>query len=153
MNKNKENKKESIVDKNFNAIGKIIENYQIKDSGQRRDFGTGAVRDCASGKGRFDLVPMRPITAIAIHYEKGCLKYGDRNWEKGIPLHSFLDSAMRHLVKVMDGQNDENHAVACLWNMICYYETLLRIQEGTLPKELDDMPKKTVLLNPFEKAQ
>jgi hypothetical protein len=49
--------------------------YIIKDSGERRDFGTGAVRDMASGKGRFDLVPWAVIRALAIHYEKGCLKY------------------------------------------------------------------------------
>ena len=146
-------KNKSVVDENFNLVGKMIDQYKIKDSGTRRDFGTGAVRDCSSGKGRFDLVPMRPITAVAIHFEKGAEKYSARNWESGIPLHSFLDSAMRHLAKVMEGQNDENHAVACLWNMICYYETLLRIQDGTLPKTLDDMPKKTVLPNPFNKTQ
>lgn len=30
----------------------------IKDSGERREFETGAVRDMAEGKGRFDLVPI-----------------------------------------------------------------------------------------------
>ena len=35
----------------------------IKDSGERRTFGTGAVRDCASGKGRFDLMPLDVIHA------------------------------------------------------------------------------------------
>lgn len=49
--------------------------YLIKDSGQRRDFGTGAVRDMAVGKGRFDLLPWAVIRALAIHYEKGCIKY------------------------------------------------------------------------------
>ena len=78
--------------------------YQIKDSGQRRDFGTGAVRDMAQGKGRFDLIPWQTIRALAIHYEKGCKKYGDRNWEKGIPVNSFLDSAVRHLAQVIDGR-------------------------------------------------
>lgn len=149
----KKEKKKSVVDENFNLVGKMIDQYKIKDSGTRRAFGTGAVRDCSSGKGRFDLVPMRPIIALAVHYEKGCMKYGDRNWEKGIPLHSFLDSAMRHLAKVMAGENDENHAIAAIWNMVCYYETLLRIQEGSLPKTLDDMPKKITVPNPFEKPQ
>lgn len=31
----------------------------ILDSGERREFETGAVRDCAEGKGRFDLVPLK----------------------------------------------------------------------------------------------
>jgi hypothetical protein len=30
----------------------------ILDSGARREFGTGAVRDIAEGKGRMDLVPL-----------------------------------------------------------------------------------------------
>lgn len=31
----------------------------IKDSGERREFETGALRDMAEGKGRFDLAPIR----------------------------------------------------------------------------------------------
>lgn len=30
----------------------------IKDSGERREFETGAVRDIAEGKGRCDLMPL-----------------------------------------------------------------------------------------------
>lgn len=33
----------------------------IKDSGTRREFNTGAVRDCAEGKGRCDLLPLKNI--------------------------------------------------------------------------------------------
>lgn len=123
--------------------------YVIKDSGQRRAFGTGAVRDMSSGKGRFDLIPMKVIRALAIHYEKGCLKYGDRNWEKGIPVHSFLDSAMRHLIQVIDGRDDENHLIAAIWNMVCAYDTILRIQSEELPKELYDLPRKVKLPSPY----
>lgn len=123
--------------------------YKIKDSGQRRDFKTGAVRDMASGKGRFDLIPWEVIRALAIHYEKGCLKYGDRNWEKGIPVHSFLDSAMRHLAQVIDGCDDENHLIAAIWNLVCAYQTILRIQRGELPAELYDLPRKVKLPFPY----
>jgi hypothetical protein len=123
--------------------------YTIKDSGQRRAFGTGAVRDMSSGKGRFDLIPMKVIRALAIHYEKGCLKYGDRNWEKGIPVHSFLDSAMRHLVQVIDGRDDENHLIAAIWNLVCAYDTILRIQDEKLPIELYDLPRKVKLPSPY----
>lgn len=34
---------------------------ELKDSGARRDFGTGAVRDVAEGKGRCDLLPLKVI--------------------------------------------------------------------------------------------
>ena len=89
----------------------------IKDSGERTQFQSGAVRDMHEGKGRFDLLPMCVLLRLARHYENGCAKYGDRNWEKGIPCHSFADSAMRHLVKYMDGQTDEDHLIAAIWNL------------------------------------
>ena len=89
----------------------------LKDSGDRTQFDTGAVRDMHGGKGRFDLLPMCVLYRLARHYEAGSAKYGDRNWAKGIPAHSFADSAMRHLVKYMDGQTDEDHLIAAIWNL------------------------------------
>lgn len=90
---------------------------EIKDSGERREFETGAVRDMAEGKGRFDLLPMCVLLRLAKHYEKGLNKYGPRNWEKGIPASSFADSAFRHMVKYMDGWDDEDHLIAAIWNL------------------------------------
>ena len=132
----------------------------ILDSGNRREFGTGAVRDIAEGKGRCDLLPLIEVSNVtgdrvlhdigefmetgyvcyiydairrfvdasfpdfptavleySIHMEEGCGKYGDRNWEKGIPAHSFADSAFRHFVKYMDGWTDEDHLIAAIWNL------------------------------------
>ena len=54
----------------------------IKDSGERTQFASGAVRDMHEGKGRFDLVPMCVLMRLAKHYENGSKKYGDRNWER-----------------------------------------------------------------------
>lgn len=113
---------------------------EILDSGQRDEFATGAVRDCHAGKGRMDLLPLRALMRLAQHYEAGCQKYGDRNWEKGIPLSRYFDSAMRHLCKWALGWNDEPHLVAAAWNILCLLETVLRMEEGALPKELADMP-------------
>lgn len=89
----------------------------INDSGNRTEFSTGAVRDLHEGKGRFDLLPMCVLLRLAKHYEKGAQKYEERNWEKGIPAHSFADSAFRHLVKYMDGYTDEDHLIAAIWNL------------------------------------
>ena len=119
--------------------------YEIKDSGSRTVFKTGANRDLQTGKGRFDLVPMEVLRALAIHYEKGCIKYGDRNWEKGIPFHTFLNSAMRHLAQVIDGRDDENHLISAIWNLFCAYQTKLWIQHGKLPKDLYDLPREFML--------
>lgn len=90
---------------------------EILDSGDRTVFPSGSVRDMHEGKGRCDLLPMCVLLRLARHYENGCRKYGDRNWEKGIPAHSFADSAMRHMFKYMDGQRDEDHLIAAIWNL------------------------------------
>lgn len=134
----------------------------IQDSGERREFDSGAVRDIAEGKGRCDLMPLNMIGTIihddilvrigcyidtgnttllvtaynlfvesegknkystllelAKHFEEGCKKYGERNWEKGIPLHCFIDSAVRHYLKYKRGDADEPHDRAFLWNIVC----------------------------------
>lgn len=92
---------------------------KIKDSGTRRQFDSGAVRDMQEGKGRCDLLPAVAILRIARHFEAGAKKYDDRNWEKGIPVGSFVDSAIRHLMKYLDGQTDEDHLCAAGWNILC----------------------------------
>lgn len=117
----------------------------IKDSGDRTQFETGAVRDMHEGKGRCDLLPPLALLRVAKHFEAGAVKYGDRNWEKGIPMHSFLDSGIRHLLKYMAGQDDEDHLCAAAWNILCALETEEKRPEmqdiparmGTVP---DDTP-------------
>ena len=140
------------IEKKLKKIGspvKISDDYKIKDSGARRDFGTGAVRDITPNKGRFDLLPWATIRALAIHYQRGCEKYGPRNWEKGIIVSSFFDSGIRHAAQVIDGLNDENHAIAAIWNLCCGYQTILWIQEGKLSIELYDLPNKITLPDPY----
>ena len=134
---------------------------KILDSGSRREFETGAVRDIAEGKGRCDLLPLgiigriiddstltwleiyvregdlkaldnaitifvngyvgnleSAILEVAKHYEEGAKKYAERNWEIGIPLHCYIDSAVRHYLKYRRGDDDEPHARAFLWNIL-----------------------------------
>jgi len=99
----------------------------IKDSGQRHKFQSGAVRDMQEGKGRCDLLPPTAILRVARHFEEGAKKYGDRNWEKGIPINSFIDSALRHILKFMAGRDDEDHLCAAAWNLLCAMETEERL--------------------------
>jgi hypothetical protein len=106
----------------------------IKDSGERTAFNTGAVRDMHTGKGRMDLLPWHAIIEVAQHCEEGALKYGERNVDKGIPLHSLLDSGARHLAKVMLGQDDEDHLRAACWNL------LWALEQRTTHPELNDLP-------------
>lgn len=135
---------------------------EIKDSGARREFETGAVRDIAEGKGRCDLLPLdilgevwndvvlhnvgvyvrtgdpscvrkavnefldaldwnyySALIEVSKHYEDGAKKYAERNWERGIPLHCYIDSGVRHYLKFLRGDNDERHDRAFIWNMLC----------------------------------
>lgn len=144
----------------------------IKDSGTRREFETGAVRDIAEGKGRCDLLPLDVIALllddsilpwidiyiregnlkaldevttifikeyyggiesaildVAKHYEEGAKKYDERNWEIGIPLHCYMDSAVRHYLKYRRGDDDEPHARAFLWNILGAWWTHLNKPE------------------------
>lgn len=177
------------------------QNYEtekkILDSGNRRQFNSGAVRDIQEGKGRLDLLPLgevsdffmllkdthektlesckwanysavtffinlfmqtqdrswilkairqfaqsiwdepfTPILELAKHYEEGAKKYSDRNWEKGIPCHCYVDSGLRHLTKFYRGDQDEPHDRAFLWNMFGLLWTLRNRPEcNDLPYE------------------
>ena len=135
----------------------------IKDSGERREFDTGAVRDIQEGKGRCDLMPLGVIgqfmdndiftlleqfrqkgdvihlfgvlgecstklhfyndaavfLEVAKQFEEGAKKYGENNWQKGIPVHCYIDSAVRHYLKWLRGDRDEPHDRAFCWNIIC----------------------------------
>jgi hypothetical protein len=113
----------------------------LKDSGKRRKFGTGAVRDLALGKGRFDLLAFAGVFAQAIQMERGAIKYAARNWEKGMHLSNFVSSAFRHLIKFVMGFDDEPHLDAAIWNLNCLAEGIKRIEHGLWPKNLDDLPK------------
>ena len=91
---------------------------RIKDSGERTTFSTGAVRDMHTGKGRMDLLPWEAIVEVSKHCEDGALKYGEHNVDKGIPIHSLVDSAFRHLAKYTMGETDEPHLRAAAWNLL-----------------------------------
>ena len=106
----------------------------IKDSGDRTAFDTGAVRDMHIGKGILDLLPWYGIISVSQLCEEGAIKYGERNVDKGIPLHSLLDSGARHLAKYIMGEDDEDHLRAACWNL------LWALQQRTTHPELNDMP-------------
>ena len=156
----------------------------LPDSGERRQFDSGAVRDIAQGKGRCDLMPLgiigewlkddilyridaylysgnrvhlwyafmhfsrecwqhtsTTLLEVAKHFEDGAVKYGDRNWEKGIPVHCYIDSAVRHYLKFRRGDDDEPHSRAFLWNILCamwtheHYPELVDIPAYKLTKK------------------
>ena len=108
----------------------------IMDSGDRTEFGTGAVRDMKVGKGDMVSLPAAAILRLSQHYENGAQKYGRFNYQKGIPVSSFIDSAIRHLFKYLDGWDDEDHLSAAAFNVLGAMEMEAHHHE------LVDLPKR-----------
>lgn len=113
---------------------------EIKDSGARTQFATGAVRDISVGKGLPSLVPNWVVWLVSRIYEDGAKKYTSRNWEKGMNLSRYIDSLERHLAKLKAGMRDEPHASQVAWNILGYIYTSWQIKTGKRPNNLNDMP-------------
>ena len=129
---------ETEVDTEVKTEVKTDVDSGIKSNGEMTVFASGAVRDKKTGKGRCDLLPACVLLRLAKHYERGAERYGPYNWKQGIPCHSFADSALRHMLKYMDGWTDEDHLIAAIWNLCGLAWT-----EEKLP-ELMDIPERAV---------
>jgi hypothetical protein len=117
---------------------------RLNDTGLRKKISTGALRERAPGKGRFDAVSPIALERLALHMELADIKYkkggGCRNWEKGMPLSFYEDGMRRHLNQWRLGDNSEDHLAAVLWNVMCLIHTQEMIEAGLLPQELADIP-------------
>lgn len=101
----------------------------LKDSGQRKQYEGGGLRERAR-MSRFDLLPVPPLERWAEHLGRGALKYADRNWEQGLPLDDFIDSALSHLLSFMSGDREEDHLAAVLWNIGAYITIEEKVLNG-----------------------
>lgn len=117
-----------------------MNHFTMTDSGQREQFQTGAVRDAREGKGRYDLVSPFALHRLAQVYERGAVKYTDRNWERGIPLSRCLDSALRHINQYRMGMRDEDHLAHAAWNLFAAMHFEALVDAGALPADLLDHP-------------
>lgn len=112
----------------------------LKDSGTRQQFVTGAVRDAASNKPLLELLPSWALLAWGWIMEAGARKYSSRNWEKGMPMSRYLSSAMRHIELYRMGFRDEPHLWQALWNVGGAIHTQVLVYLGLYPMEFYDMP-------------
>lgn len=97
--------------------------FITKDSGARVKFDSGFQRDTNNGKPRFDLIPTELLTRLAELYTRGAEKYDAENWKKAttpVEINRFKESAWRHFVQWSSGQDDEDHAVGAIWNIMSY---------------------------------
>jgi hypothetical protein len=92
-----------------------------------RKFETGAQRDTSDGKLRMSLIPQQELKRVMKRYLDGAEKYGENNWMEGMPLSVYYDCAHRHLDAWWRGDNDEDHAAAVVWNMLCAMWTETKI--------------------------
>lgn len=86
----------------------------------KRIFESGAQRDSNQGKIRPDLISPYMLKALGKVLADGAGHYGERNWEKGMPLDVFKESAARHYVQWMANETDEDHAAKLIFNVMAY---------------------------------
>lgn len=92
---------------------------QSEEDDDNRSFPSGAQRDTAESKPRMSLIPQEELKRVMRRYLDGAEKYGENNWMKGMPLSVYYDCAQRHLEAWWNNKDDEDHAAAAVWNMLC----------------------------------
>lgn len=112
---------------------------EIKDSGERQEFQTGAVRD-SNAKTRYDLISPLALRRLADHLAAGAVKYSEWNWTLGMPNSRYYASLLRHLFAYANGDRSEDHAAACCFNIMGILHNEEAIDLKLLPAELNDMP-------------
>ncbi len=111
------------------------------DSGKREDFSTGARRDTQDAKPRYDLIPLPALKRLADLYARGAIKYGEHNWQKGMPFSRVYASLFRHLIQWAEGDTAEDHMAAVAWNAFALMTYEEWIREKKLLATLDDRGK------------
>ena len=110
-----------------------------------RTFESGGKRDDNSNKPFVD--SFKGYTRIRFGYlmTKGALKYGNKNWEKGLPTECYLESLDRHLAKYLSGDRTEDHLSAIIFNT---QGVMLNEQkEGIKDNHYFKKPRKSIIKN------
>ena len=115
--------------------------YGFNFASDNRMFDSGAKRDSAAGKPRPDLLSPFATMRRGRVMELGARKYGDRNWEKGMPLSVFVASANRHFIQFLMGETDEDHLAHCAFNLDAIMHGQEMIRRGLWPAEYNDLPQ------------
>lgn len=113
---------EDVIQYAFESVGASrVSEFVVKDSGKREVFSGGMQRDSAEDKVDYTLLRDGPMYyRWAEHLRKGALKYGKRNWMKGVgqvELDRAMESALRHMEQWYRGDIDEDHAAAVMFNL------------------------------------
>lgn len=115
--------------------------FETKDSGKRILFTSGMTRDTSEGKIDYTLVLDGPMfERWAALMTRGAVKYDARNWMKAsgeAELERFKQSAFRHFIQWMNGDTDEDHGAAVMFNIngAEYVKQALAHSNGGTPQE------------------
>jgi hypothetical protein len=85
------------------------------DKEKIKEFETGAHR--TSLEERYDLISPEGLRRLSLIYAEGAEKWGERNWEKGMPNSETLNHAARHLFKYLSGDRSVDHLAKVAWGM------------------------------------
>ena len=102
-------------------------------------YESGGIRADKTGRGRFSCIPPNALRSLARRFEDGGKIHGDDNWQKGLPLSLYVDAMYRHLLSLVEGEMDEDHVGALMWNAAAYQWTRDAIRQGDLPGSLNDI--------------
>ena len=103
--------------------------------GTTAKFGTGAIRSDTFEEFRYDLVSPIGLREVARACAEGAAKYGDWNWEKGMPVHDLLNHAIAHIYGFLSGDRSEPHLGHAAWNLLAAihsHELWPHLNDGTL---------------------
>lgn len=95
--------------------------FKTKDSGKRKEFKGGMVRDINDDKPMYTLIWQPLITRLAELMTRGAKKYGKHNWKLASgeeELERFKDSALRHMYQYLEGDESEDHCAAVCFNLM-----------------------------------
>jgi hypothetical protein len=82
-----------------------------------RKFESGAERSGDAEATRYDLISPIALRTLAETYAEGAAKYGEANWELGMPAHDLLNHAIRHIFLFLSGDRSEPHLPHAFWNV------------------------------------
>lgn len=80
-------------------------------------FPSGAVRSGEASGVRYDLISPIGLRRLAETYKEGSVKYGDHNWQKGLPVSDILNHTIRHVYLYLGGDRSEDHLAHAAWGL------------------------------------
>ena len=85
---------------------------------ERREYDTGAVRSADCEQTRYDLISPIGLRRLAETYAEGAAKFGQFNWENGMPVTDLLNHGIAHIYKFLSGDRSEDHLAHAAWNLL-----------------------------------